>query len=110
MIFKRIVQDLAECRELDFSSKYESLKRHDFDADIRYVILERFLSVENELNFQDEWLLDTYFLVKRFALSDQNAFGLDHTDTVVEHVPLLIGDPKRLPLRRMGASMTAPED
>ena len=110
MIFKRIVQELAECRELDFSSKYESLKRHDFDADIRYVILERFLSVENELNFQDEWLLDSYFFVKRLALSDQTAFGLDHTDTVVEHVPLLIGDPKRLPLRRIGASMIAPED
>lgn len=100
MLFKRVVQDMSEGGELDFSSKYESLKRGEFDADIRYVLLERFLSVESEVNVSDEWLLDAYFFTKHFALSDKTAFGLEHTDTVEEYVPLLIGEPKKVPLVR----------
>ncbi|MCB0764057.1 MAG: KUP/HAK/KT family potassium transporter [Flavobacteriales bacterium] len=111
MLFKRVVQEMVENKEIDFSSKYESLKKHDFAADIRYVLMERFLSVENELSVQDDLLLDTYFFVKRFALSDQTAFGLDQTDTVVEYVPLMIGEQKKLPLKRTGPASkpSAPE-
>ena len=101
-LFKQVVQDLVACSEFDLSSKYESLRKHDFDADIRYVLMERFLSVENELSVADDVLLDTYFFIKRFALSDQTAFGLDHTDTVVEYVPLILGEVEQLPLKRLG--------
>ena len=64
--------------------------------------MERFLSVENELSVADDILLDTYFFIKRLALSDQTAFGLDHTDTVVEHVPMVLTEPHQVPLRRIG--------
>lgn len=101
MLFKQVVMEMVECDQLDFASKYESLRKHDFAADIRYVLMERFLSVENELTIQDDILLDTYFFIKRFALSDQTAFGLDHTDTVVEYVPLVLGETKRVPLKRL---------
>lgn len=109
MLFKRIVQDMAAAGELDFSSKYESLDRKDFAADIRYVLLERFLSVENELNVSDEWLLDAYFFTKHIALSDKTAFGLDHSDTVEEYVPLLVGEPKKVPLVRYQPSERSAE-
>ena len=109
MLFKRIVQDMAEAGELDFSSKYECLDRKDFAADIRYVLLERFLSVENELNISDEWLLEAYFFTKHLALSDKTAFGLDHTDTVEEYVPLLVGEPKKVPLMRYQPSEPSAE-
>jgi KUP system potassium uptake protein len=102
MLFKQVLQDLVECDQLDFASKYESLQKKDFAADIRYILMERFLSVENELSVADDILLDTYFFIKRFALRDQTAFGLDHTDTVVEYVPLILSEPERLPLRRLG--------
>ena len=58
--------------------------------------------MENELSVADDVLLDTYFFIKRFALSDQTAFGLDHTDTVVEYVPLILGEVEQLPLKRLG--------
>ncbi|MCB0766803.1 MAG: KUP/HAK/KT family potassium transporter [Flavobacteriales bacterium] len=101
MLFKHVLQELVECHQFDFSSKYESLRKHDFAADIRYVLMERFLSVENELSVADDILLDTYFYIKRFALSDQTAFGLDHTDTVVEYVPMVLTDPSPVPLKRL---------
>lgn len=101
MLFKHVLQELVECHQFDFSSKYESLRKHDFAADIRYVLMERFLSVENELSVADDILLDTYFFIKRFALSDQTAFGLDHTDTVVEYVPMVLTEPTPVPLKRL---------
>jgi KUP system potassium uptake protein len=102
MLFKQVLQEMVECDQLEFRSKYESLRKRDFAADIRYVLMERFLSVENELSVADDILLDTYFFIKRFALSDQTAFGLDHTDTVVEYVPLVLSEPEVLPLKRLG--------
>jgi len=101
MLFKHVLQELVECHQFDFSSKYESLRKHDFAADIRYVLMERFLSVENELSVADDILLDTYFFIKRFALSDQTSFGLDHTDTVVEYVPMVLTEPTPVPLKRL---------
>ena len=102
MLFKQVVQEMVEKQWMDFSSKYESLRKHDFAADIRYVLMDRFLSVENELSFQDDTLLDAYFFLKRLALSDQTAFGLDHTDTVVEQVPLVLTRQRPLPLKCHG--------
>jgi len=100
-LFKRVIQEMVESNEIDFRSKYESMKKHDFTADIRYVLMERFLSVENELSVKDELLLDAYFFLKRFTLSDRSAFGLDQTDTVVEYVPLILGEQKKVPLHRI---------
>lgn len=102
VLFKQVVQEMVENHQMDFSSKYESLRKHDFAADIRYVLMERFLSVENDLNFQNDTLLDAYFFLKRLALSDQTAFGLDHTDTVVEQVPLVLTQQRSLPLKCHG--------
>lgn len=108
MLFKQVLLELVECDQLDFTSKYESLRKMDFAADIRYVLMERFLSVENELSVADDILLDTYFFIKRFALRDQTAFGLDHTDTVVEYVPLILSEAEQLPLKRLGGQVPPP--
>ncbi len=48
-LFKKVMQEMYECNELNFVAKYESMHKGDFHADILYVIIERFLSVENEL-------------------------------------------------------------
>jgi len=100
LLFKRVLQELAENQELVFSSKYESIQKSDFHTDITYVLTERVMSVENELSLKDDVILDAYFALKQIALNDRDAFGLDETDTVIEYVPLLISEPAHLPLKR----------
>ena len=100
LLFKKVLQDLYERQELIFKNKYESIAREDFHTDIRYVVLERFLSVENELTMKDDLILDTYFALKRLAQTDQKAFGLDTADTIVEEAPLVIQQVRELPLKR----------
>jgi KUP system potassium uptake protein len=82
-------------------NKYESLQRETFHADIRFVIIESFLSVENELSFKEGFIMDSYFAIKNWAQSDQKAFGLDNASTVIENVPLLINPKVYLPLQRV---------
>ena len=100
VLFKKVMQELNESHELGIYSKYESLKSKDFHADITYVIIESFFSIENELSLREDFIMDTYFNIKHLAQSDQKAFGLDNDMTVVEHVPLIIKANENLPLKR----------
>ncbi len=99
--FKKVMQELNECQELGIYSKYESLKSKDFHTDITYVIIESFFSIENELTFREDFIMDTYFNIKHLAQSDQKAFGLDNDMTVVEHVPLIINSNQSINLKRI---------
>jgi KUP system potassium uptake protein len=90
MLFKRVLEEMESDHELEFRSKYESIKKGDFHTDICYILTERILSVENEFTLRDDLILDAYFALKRMALSDREAFGLDPNLTVVEQVPLVI--------------------
>jgi KUP system potassium uptake protein len=100
VLFKKVMQELNECQELGIYSRYESLKQKDFHADITYVIIESFFSIENELSFKEDFIMDLYFNIKQLSQSDQKAFGLDNDMTVVEHVPLIIKANENLPLKR----------
>jgi len=102
MLFRKVMTDLHENNELEFRSKYESIKKSDFHTDICYILTERVLSVENEFNFRKDAILDAYYALKRIALNDREALGLDPNMTVVEQVPLVIEHPGEVPLRRVG--------
>jgi KUP system potassium uptake protein len=102
LLFKMVMQDMNRNHELEMLSKYESLNKEDFHTDITYVIIETFLSVENELSMKEGFIMDSYFTIKHFAQSDQKAFGLDNASTILESVPLLISPKSYLPLKRIG--------
>ena len=59
------------------------------EPDFKFVVIEKFLSIENEFSLREGMLLKSYFLLKDMGLSDEKAFGLDKCDVVVEHVPLV---------------------
>jgi KUP system potassium uptake protein len=99
-LFRRVLEEMDANHELSFKSKYESIQKGDFHTDICYVLMERFLSVENEFTMRDDLILDAYFALKTLALSDREAFGLDPNVTLVEQVPLVIQTARDLPLKR----------
>jgi len=53
------------------------------------VVIEKFLSVENEFTLKEGVLLNSYFMLKHLGLSDEKAFGLDKCDIVTEQIPLV---------------------
>ncbi|MBP7408190.1 MAG: KUP/HAK/KT family potassium transporter [Flavobacteriales bacterium] len=109
-LFKRVLEEMESDHELEFRSKYESIKKGDFHTDICYILTDRIMSVENEFTLRDDLLLDAYFALKRLGLSDREAFGLDPNLTVVEQVPLVIQQRSELPLKRVGKMDGSPSD
>jgi KUP system potassium uptake protein len=101
LLFRMVMLDMKKNNELEFLHKYECLDQRDFHTDITYVVLETFLSVENELTMREGFIMDSYFAIKHFSQSDQKAFGLDNAVTVTERVPLLISPRTYLPLKRV---------
>jgi KUP system potassium uptake protein len=101
LLFKMVMQEMKKNKELEFLNKYENLDQNDFHTDITYVVIETFLSIENELTLREGFIMDSYFAIKRLAQSDQKAFGLDNAVTLTERVPLLISPRSYLPLKRV---------
>ncbi|MCK6649497.1 MAG: KUP/HAK/KT family potassium transporter, partial [Bacteroidia bacterium] len=89
LYFKKIVQALIENKELNLHVRPDGSSKYNSEPDFKFVVIEKFLSVENEFALSDGILLNTYFLLKRHGLSDEKAFGLDKCDVVVEQVPLV---------------------
>jgi KUP system potassium uptake protein len=99
LMFQRIVHDLLESKEVDVTSRYDS-KSNEI-GDFRFVVMEKFLSYENELPFYEKIIMDGYFLLKHLSLSDEKSFGLDMDDVTLEKVPLIITPVKEIKLKRI---------
>lgn len=89
LYFKRIVQELIQRKELNLHVRPDGSTKYNDEPDFKFVVIEKFLSVENEFTLREGILLNTYFTLKRFSLSDEQAFGLDKSDVIVEHAPLI---------------------
>lgn len=100
LMFEKVVHDLLESKEVDVTSRYDS-KKKDAIGDFRFVVLEKFLSYENELPFYEKIIMDSYFLLKNMSLSDEKSFGLDMDNVTVEKIPLVISPVKEVPLKRI---------
>ncbi len=101
LMFRKVVEDLVKNKEVDITSRYESLNKNNIIGDFKFVVIEKFLSYENELPLFEKVILNTYFLLKRFSLSEAKAFGLDSSSVKVEKFPMIINPPKDINLRRI---------
>lgn len=89
LYFKKIVQDLVARKELDLHIRPDGSTKYNSEPDFKFVIIEKFLSVENEFALREGILLNGYFFLKKLAQSDEAAFGLDVSDVVIEQIPLV---------------------
>ncbi len=89
LFFKQILQTLVANGEMGLRETEETGSRYRLESDFRFVVLERYLSVENQLSMRESLLLNLFFLLKRMGPTDEKAFGLDRSDVEVEYVPLV---------------------
>lgn len=89
LYFKRIVQELVANKELNLHIRPDGSTKYNNEPDFKFVVIEKFLSVENEFSVSQGMILRTYFILKDMSLSDEKAFGLDKSDVEVENYPLV---------------------
>jgi KUP system potassium uptake protein len=101
LMFRHVVEELVRKNEVDIISRYPSLNTRQLTGDFRFVVMEKFLSLDNELPWLQKIIMDIYFFIKRFALPEEKAFGLDTSSVTVEKVPLIVKPVSGLRLKRI---------
>ncbi|RDV16617.1 potassium transporter Kup [Pontibacter diazotrophicus] len=96
LFFRTVVEELVQNGEVDITSRYHSLNKQQLIGDFRFVVLEKFLSYENDLPLAKRIIMEWYFSIKEFTSSESKWFGLDTSSVKVEKVPLVIM-PAQLP-------------
>lgn len=100
-MLRQVVQDLIREHEVEIDSKYVRIIREKKSGDFKFVVLERFLSFENTLNVYTKFILNIYFFIKKFSLSEEKAFGLESGSVLVEKVPMIVTPPGTYTLKRI---------
>ncbi len=101
VFFRTVVEDLVKRDEVDITSKYHSLNKHKIIGDFKFVVLEKVLSRSNVLSFIERFIMDYYFILKKFSLSEERGFGLDVSFVTVERVPLIVSAQSTDELKRI---------
>jgi KUP system potassium uptake protein len=101
LLFRKVVQDMVSNKEMDITSRYESLNKSNVIGDFMFVVMEKFLSSDNDLPVYEKMVLKGYFILKELSISEEKAFGLDTSSVKVEKVPLVISPPREINLKRI---------
>jgi KUP system potassium uptake protein len=99
--FKRIVQELVANKELNLHIRPDGSTKYNNEPDFKFVVIEKFLSIENEFALRDGLLLQGYFKLKHLGQSDAKAFGLEKSDIVIEEYPMIVSPYNKLNLERI---------
>lgn len=101
LMFKKVMEEMVTNREVTVTSRYDSLSRNNVRGDFRFVVLEKFLSRDNELPIWEKLVMRFYFILKRLSLSEERSFGLDQSDVIMEKYPLLVSPVSDIRLKRV---------
>lgn len=98
--FAQIVKDLIKSREVDLSTRYEQLYQESPIGDFRFLIMEPFLSFENDFPFWKRFLMRSYFNLRFISVKEQVNFGLDRSNVTIEKYPVVVAPVTLAPLTR----------
>ncbi|MEO6537680.1 MAG: KUP/HAK/KT family potassium transporter [Ferruginibacter sp.] len=101
LMFKKVVEDLVANREVNITSRYESQQRNNMVGDFQFIVMEKFLSQDNELPFFEKMVMKSYFWIKEISLSEERGFGLDQSNVAVEKFPLVVAPVGKLKMTRI---------
>lgn len=102
LYFKQIFNELIENEELNLHLRYNGFSRYNNKLDYKFVVQEKYMSIENDFTFNEGFVLNTFFGLKKYAQHDPQAFGLDRTSVLVEEVPVVYHPLGKVELERVG--------
>jgi len=101
LMFRKVVEDLVANNEVNITSRYESLERGNVVGDFSFIVLEKYLSQDNELPIWERMMMKLHFWVKEMSLTEERGFGLDTSNVTVEKFPLIVSAVSNIKLRRL---------
>lgn len=104
LLFRKVVEDLVKNREVNVTSRYESLERNNVVGDFQFVVMEKYLSQDNDLPIGERMIMKFHFWLKAISLSEERGFGLDPSNVAVEKFPLIVSPISNLRMKRVEIS------
>lgn len=101
LMFRKVVEDLVANKEVNIISRYESLASSNTVGDFQFMVMEKYLSQDNELPFFERVVMKIHFWLKERSLSEERGFGLDVANVTVEKFPLIVAPVTDLKLTRV---------
>ena len=101
LMLRKVVEDLVANREVNISSRYASLERNNVVGDFQFIVLEKYLSQDNELPILEQLIMKFHFWLKEISLSEERGFGLDPSNVDVEKFPLIVSPVTSSRLKRV---------
>lgn len=101
LMFRKVVEDLVKNNEVSVVSRYDSHGQNNVTGDFQFVVMEKYLSQDNELPIWERIIMKTHFWVKETSLSEERGFGLDPSNVVVEKFPLIVSQVTNIRLKRV---------
>lgn len=101
LMFRKVVEELVKNKEVNITSRYESLEKNNIVGDFQFIVMEKYLSQDNELPFFERIVMKLYFWLKEISLSEERGFGLDPSNVTIEKFPLIVAPVSKLKLSRI---------
>jgi KUP system potassium uptake protein len=101
LYFREVLEDLQNSGEIKLQSSYDSLKKHDFEGDFKFILIDRIMSRDFTLSNWENFILSLNSLVRKFSITDIRTLSLDTTNTIIEQVPITIDQPLSYRIKRI---------
>jgi len=103
LYFREVLEELVNAGEIKLESSYDSLKKHGFPGDFKYVLINRIMPRDYILSKTENFILTLQSLAGRLSIPDVKALQLDSSNTITEQVPIILKQPveKRINRRKV---------
>lgn len=100
LYFSKILKDMADDREIDLISPYDSLNKFGMRADFKFIILHSWASADSDLSSFDRIIVAGYRWIKSISLPAEEQFGLETANVETERVPIQLGPVPKVHIKR----------
>ena len=101
MMFRKVVEDLVANGEVNIISRYDSQKKNNMVGDFQFIVLEKFLSQDNELPMFENIIMKFYFWLKKISVSEEKGFGMEQSNVIIEKFPLVVAPATKIRINRI---------
>ena len=93
LYFREALEDLVQSGEINLKSSYDSLRKHDFPGDFKFILIERIMIRDFKLSNWENFILTINRITQSISLPEIRTLKLDSTNTIIEQVPIIINQP-----------------
>lgn len=98
VFLRQIINDMMNSGELPRQpQKYTTIPDREV-GDFSFVMLQEELSPSTQINGFEKAIIQARLFLQKITITPANWFGLEYSDVVEEHVPLILG---KVPIRRL---------